>query len=88
VVECVDSDEPPPAELRLAWDCKYWNTMPDAGAYYDQDYFLLMRMRSLSNIYNVMTKLRNAHGAQIHSLTENDRKLLKYIMDLGLIFNG
>ena len=87
MVDCIDNGEPPPSDLRLAWDCKYWNTMPEAGAYLDQDYFLLSRMRALSNVYNVVSKLRNMKGTQIHQLTDSDRKLLKMLVDLGLLFS-
>jgi len=87
VVACVDDGESPPSDLRLAWDCKYWNTMPEQGAYLDQDYFLLARMRALSNVYNVVSKLRNMKGAQIHQLTDSDRKILKMLVDLGLLFS-
>ena len=61
--------------------------MPEQGAYLDQDYFLLARMRALSNVYNVVSKLRNMKGAQIHQLTDSDRKLLKMLVDLGLLFS-
>jgi hypothetical protein len=88
VVDCIDNGEPPPAELRLAWDCKFWGTLPDTGAYYDQDYFLLSRMRALSNVYNAVSKLRNSKGTQIHSLTNNERMILKQLVDMGLLFNG
>ena len=86
-MDCIDNGEPPPSDLRLAWDCKYWNTMPEAGAYLDQDYFLLSRMRALSNVYNVISKLRNMKGAQIHQLTDSDRTILKMLVDLGLLFS-
>ena len=85
---CVDEGGTPPAELRLAWDCKYWGTLPDAGAYYEQDYFLLARMRTLDNVYSTVSKLRNARGEQIHKLTESERRLLKFLVDIGLLFNG
>ena len=61
--------------------------MPEQGAYLDQDYFLLARMRALSNVYNVVSKLRNMKGAQIHQLTDSDRKILKMLVDLGLLFS-
>ena len=88
MVECVDGDGSPPYELRMAWECERWNCLPEDGGYNAQDYFLLRRMTALSNIYNALTHMRNSKGAEIHSLTENERKILKYLVDMGFLFNG
>jgi ABC-type phosphate/phosphonate transport system ATPase subunit len=87
-VEAVDGDAPAPAELRLAWECERWRCLPETGAYMDQDYSLLTRMSVLSNVYSAYSRYRNAHGAQIHQLTEGERRILRNLKDNGLIFQG
>jgi hypothetical protein len=88
VVSVVDENGSPPPELRLAWNCARWGTLPDDGGMYAQDAYLITRMNILANIYDTVNKLRNSQGKQIHSLTENERKTLRYLVDLGLLFNG
>ena len=77
--------EPPP-ELTLAWNCSRWNCLPDAGAYLDQDYLRMRRMNAVSNIYDVLQRWQNMSGKQIHQLSENERKLLGWLKDLGILF--
>ena len=77
---------PPPRELELAWYCERYKALPDPGGILDQDAGQLARMAVLSNVYSALTKLRNAHGEQIHSLTESERAILKMLVDLELIF--
>lgn len=86
-MESVDGEEPPP-ELILAWQCERWGCLPEIGGYLNQDYRTMRLMTSLSNVYYAISKLRNLRGEKIHTLTENDRKILKYLVDMGLIFNG
>ena len=81
-----ESDAPP--ELLTAWQCERWRCLPEIGGYYDQDYYLMQRMASLSNVYNALNKLRNSRGTAIHNLTEAERKILKHLVDLGLLFSG
>ena len=42
---------PPPPELRLAWDCDRWHTLPQAGGVLDQPAGLLERMRQADAVY-------------------------------------
>mgnify|MGYP000921731556 CR=1 FL=1 len=88
VVAVIDSDGQPPPELRLAWNCQRWGTLPDDGGMYSQDAYLIQRMNILSNIYDALSKLRNSKGAQIHNLTDRERKILRHLVDLGLLFSG
>lgn len=85
IVESVDGDGAPPPELSLQWQCERYRAMPDAGGMFAQDYGLMQRMAALSNIHNALTKLRNARGEQIHALTEFERRVLRLLMDNGLI---
>ena len=55
---------------------------------HSQDFFLIQRMNILSNIYDTVGKLRNSKGKEIHNLTENERKTLRHLVDLGLLFSG
>jgi hypothetical protein len=84
----VDGESPAPPELSLAWQCKRWGCLPDTGAYLDQDYVLLRRMTALSNIYDAYSRYRNLQGTQIHSLSENERRVLRSLKDMGILFGA
>lgn len=84
----VDAEAPPPPELSIAWQCKRWGTLPSAGGYFDQDYGLVHTMSVLSNIFDVVTRLRNLKGAQIHSLSSGERRVIKWVLDQGISING
>ena len=87
-VECVVQNSPPPAELTLAWQCKRWNALPEAGGLYVQDYRTIHLMTALSNIYDVVAHVRSLKGKEIHRLTDAQRKLLRYLMDKEVIFHA
>jgi hypothetical protein len=80
--------DPPPAELRLAWMCEQHNTLPDAGGMFEQDYRTIVLMDRLSNIYRAVKRFQTAKGEQIHSLTDNERLILRRLMDMGISING
>ncbi len=48
------------------------------------DYGLVHRMKAADNVYRVVNRLRNAHGEQIHGLTDSERILLRALMDNGI----
>ena len=81
----VDGDTPAPPELYIAWECEHWGCLPDSGAYFDQDYRLMLLMKVLSNVYAAYSRYRNASGRQIHSLTTGERRILRNLKDMGLI---
>jgi cell division septal protein FtsQ len=85
VVAAVDEGEPPPAELKLAWQCERYNALPDSGGVLDQDAGLITRMGAAVNIYNTLQKYRRAVGKEIHKLTDGDRSIIKLLLDRGLI---
>jgi len=87
VVDCAYSDAKPPPELKIGWQCQRWRCLPDTGAYFDQDYQLMIRMTALMNIYNVLQRWQGLGGKAIHSLTENERKILRSLKDMGVMFN-
>ena len=88
VVECVTNNAPPPAELKIAWQCERWHTLPDVGGLHDQDYTLMRRMNTCMNIYNAVQRIYSLQGKQIHTLSDSERAILKSLMDLGLLFHG
>ncbi len=58
----------------------------DAGGYYEQDYALMHRMNICSNVYNAVQHWYALEGKAIHSLSENERMILRWLKDLGLMF--
>lgn len=87
-MENVSESAPPPAELKLAWNCERWHTLPDSGGYLEQDYFTMHRMNAYSNIYNTLRRAQALTGKNIHRLTEKERLTLRYLMDLGILFRA
>jgi hypothetical protein len=87
-VDCAEGHGPPPFELSVAWGCERWQVLPDAGGYMDQDYVLLSRMSALANVYNVIQRMKNLHGSRIHELTDNERRIARVLIDLGLMFHA
>lgn len=87
MVACVDEGTPAPPELLLAWQCERWNTLPDIGGLYQQDARTINLMGALSTVYDALSHLRNSTGEQIHSLSEAERRTLKKLIDMGLLFN-
>jgi len=72
----------------MAWQCERWHCLPDTGALLDQDAQTMFRMAAFMNTYDALTHLRNSTGEQIHSLTTQERGILRILLDMGLIFNG
>lgn len=81
-VDAAIDDGPPPPELQLAWMCGEYH-LPEHGGIYDQDAKTFYSMRSAENIYRVLGKMRNLKGADIHRLTDGERKLIKRLRDGG-----
>ena len=76
---------PPPDELRLYWMSQRFSALPEDGGLYEQDAGLLTRMSVLDNVYRAVVRLRNMQGAQIHQLTVQERKMLAWLRDEGMI---
>lgn len=81
----VDGTSPAPPELRIGWECQRYGCLPDTGGYFDQDFAMLHRINVITNVYNAYSHYRNAHGKQIHSLNESERRILKALIDMKLI---
>jgi hypothetical protein len=86
VVECVIDNAPPPAELSLAWQCDRWHTLPFAGGLYLQDYRTMLLMTVTSNIHHAVSRIRSLKGKDIHRLTEPERRIIRMLMDHGILF--
>lgn len=86
VVDYAYGEDSPPPELKLSWQCERYHCLPDTGAYLDQDYQLMVRMTALSNINSVISKWKNLQGKDIHSLTDSDRRVLRALKDMGVMF--
>jgi hypothetical protein len=54
---------------------------------YQQDAQIMYRMAVSLNIHDALTHLRNSTGEQIHNLTDSERRTLRLLIDMGLIFN-
>jgi len=87
-VECITDDAPPPAELRLAWQCSHWNCLPSSDGLYEQDARTMMLMTALSNVYNAVSRMINLKGKQIHQLTDNERKIIRVLVDMKILFHA
>lgn len=81
----VNGNGPPPTELELVWLCERWNTLPEAGPMMEQSYRQLTDMAVASNVHRVVSRTRNLVGRQIHSLTDNERRILRTIKEMGLL---
>ena len=86
-METVESDGQPPPELTLALMCQKWNTLPDAGGMYEQDARMMKTMSGVLSVYNTMQRWRTLTGKQIHQLSDGERRILRTLKDMGLIFN-
>ncbi len=86
-METFREGSPPPDELRIAWSCERWNTLPEAGGWFDQDYTLTYRMTCLSNVYDACSQWRSHTGERIHLLGDGTRRILQYLLDIGVQFN-
>lgn len=85
VVAVIDDGGPPPPILILAWDVERWGTLPEAGGLYDQDAAILNEMNVLGNVYKAVSRLRNAHGDDIHRLTDGDRRIIGELRRSGVL---
>ncbi len=75
---------PLPPELKLAWLCGDEH-LPDPGGVLDQDYVTLHRMSVYRNVHQVVVRFRGLHGAEIHSLTDGERRVIKALRAEGLL---
>lgn len=85
MVDFIDDDQPPPSILETAFLCRKWNSLPEAGAVYDQDYGTITRMSAVLNVYDTVSKLRRAKGDQIHQLSASQLRLIEWLRENRMI---
>lgn len=71
-------------ELRVAWMCGD-GLLPDTGGVLDQDAGLMTKLRVCTNIYRTVTRLRSAKGADIHKLTDSERRVIRVLREMGIL---
>lgn len=86
-MDSLENEGDPPPELELALMCQKWNTLPDSGGLYEQDARLIKRMSGVLAIQSVLIRWRTLQGKNIHQLTDGERKILRMLRDMGLLFN-
>ena len=64
--------------------CERYTALPEPGAIFEQEYRLIKSMAKLDNIYSAVNRMRNLHGAAIHSLTTGERQVIRYLIDIGV----
>jgi hypothetical protein len=84
-VEAVYGDDPPP-ELKIWWMCKELGTPPKSGGILDQDEKMMNTMRTLDTVYSAVYRYANLKGEQIHRLTDSERRVLRRLIDTGVMF--
>lgn len=87
-MECAEGEGPPPPELLLGWQCERFHCLPDLAGYYDQDYKTMTHMTALMNVHSVVKRWRSLSGKQVHTLTDAERRILRSLKDMGIMFNG
>ena len=79
--------KPPPAELALAWKCKQWGALLVSGGIYDQPYQTMQAMTAASNVYDTLAFMHNLKGRDIHRLTDQQRRIIRGLLDMGIRVN-
>ena len=73
----------PPPELKLAWQCKEWNTLPYGGGVLDQPYGLLSKLQELYGVWQAMKLYRESSGeAEFMTKFESEYEVVKEIRKL------
>ena len=84
-MDAASGGEPPPT-LRLKWMCNEYSALPEGNSVMDQDINLMTEMTALDNIYRAVSRIKNLSGDKIHLLTGAERRILKTLVDMGLLF--
>lgn len=81
----IDHAAPPPQALVLVWDMERWGALPESGGILDQDALTMARSRVLQSVYKTVSRLRNMKGAEIHKLTDGERKIIGGLKKAGYL---
>jgi len=55
---------------------------------FDQEYRLIHEMSAVLNIHDIVSHVSTLKGAQIHTLNNSQRMLLRWIFDAGVNIHG
>jgi hypothetical protein len=69
-------------ELEIAWMCGDHH-LPDSGGILDQDGFLMRKITACRNVYGTLYRMKHLKGADIHKMTDNERKIVRSLMEGG-----
>jgi hypothetical protein len=75
----------PPDELRLAFRCQQWGTLPHSGGLFDQPAGLVERMTTAINVYNAVKAWRSAAARDAGDFVKNNPdawRIVKTVMEL------
>ena len=61
-----------PPELRLAFRCQQWNSLPVSGGILDQPAGLVERMTTALNVYNAMKSWKQVDQSKVSEFTRNN----------------
>lgn len=68
--------------------CTRWQSLPESGGIYEQDYRTLSRMAVCLNVERAIYSWRQNTGDKIHNISVYDRETLRMLMDNGINING
>lgn len=75
----------PPDELRLAFRCQQWGTLPRSGGLLDQPAGIVERMTIALNVYNAVKAWRGAAANNAGEFIKNNPdawRTMKMVMEL------
>jgi len=83
VADYADGKGSPPDELRLAFRCQQWGTLPHSGGLLDQPAGLVERMTIAVNVYNAMKAWGERDPKQDASFFKSDAwQVAKQVLEL------
>lgn len=66
--DCGQGKGSPPELLRLAWQCKEWSTLPEAGGLRDQPAGLMSKMTQLNNVWQAYKRWKETPSDKVDEL--------------------
>lgn len=75
----------PPDELRLAFRCQQWGTLPCSGGLLDQPAGLVERMTIAVNVYNAIREWRQSAVNNAKDFVKNNPdawRIVKMVLDM------
>jgi hypothetical protein len=83
------AENPPPRELKLAWQSKNWGVLPNAGGLRDQRIGELERMAAALNAYNAYSAfLRSNNFVEFHRNHPRQMEIVTRIIELQKAADG